>query len=129
MFRRLLFCSAGLAVALCLLQCGTLATAVEAAASSDDTRSISGTVSSASAADVSELTVRAFEQDLTGTTLIGEALTDATGAYVITYESSDALDLLIRVLQDDTQLAESEVLFNADTDATIDVSLPATQSE
>ncbi|MDO8519359.1 MAG: carboxypeptidase-like regulatory domain-containing protein, partial [Deltaproteobacteria bacterium] len=93
-------------------------------ADTSDTRSITGTVTDSDGNGFPGLTVIAYDSQLAGASEIGLALTDADGNYSILYESDSSLDVFIRVYDDDEEeLAESDVQFNSDDDATIDVTI------
>src|SRR5690349_16840729 len=73
------------------------------------------------------VTVRAFDKNLRAETLLGEAKSDTSGAYAITYTAEQLgrpgkqnADLIVRVFDGQGKpLAVSDVLFNAPADATI----------
>lgn len=124
MVRRFGMVLCGIGFAVCLLQCGVVATVTDADPS-DESRTVSGTVSSTMGSSVASLVVRAFDRDLAGETAIGETVTNSAGSYRITYESATAIDLLIRVYQSsDVLLAESDTAFDASAEATVNVSIP-----
>lgn len=123
MVRRFGMVLCGIGFAVCLLQCGVVATVTDADPS-DESRTVSGTVSSAMGSSVAGLVVRAFDLDLVGETAVGETVANSAGSYRITYESATAIDLLIRVYQTDVLLAESDTAFDASAEVTVDVIIP-----
>lgn len=92
---------------------------------------VSGVVRSASGRRLGRLRVVAFDRDLRSEQQLGEAITDAQGAYRIQYAASQiaadeggTADLLVRVLAaDGATLGESAVHFNAPPIAIVDVTV------
>lgn len=79
------------------------------------------------------LQVSAFDKDLRSEQMLGKSQTDKLGSYRIPYLSSQFIkaekgsaDLVIKVFaSDDTMLAVSPVLFNAPSEAEVDITIPA----
>jgi Tc toxin complex TcA C-terminal TcB-binding domain/ABC toxin N-terminal region/Neuraminidase-like domain len=91
---------------------------------------VAGTVRDARSLPVPGLTVRALDRDLRSSELLGESQTDPEGQYEIEYGSerfaageAGRADLQVVVVQDDEELARSEVRFNAAARETIDILL------
>jgi peptidoglycan hydrolase-like protein with peptidoglycan-binding domain len=99
-----------------------------------NTYTVTGTVSSAVSAGVSGLTVMLVDKNVGGDVSLASGQTDATGAYSITtYISPASLkshnktqpDLQVRALSAKVPLAASQVHYNAPTEVTLNISLPA----
>lgn len=92
---------------------------------------VSGRVSRSDGSPLAGLTVTAFDCDMRHEQPLGEAKTDAQGAYTITYRRSQfrradkaQADLRIRVTDEDgIAVAASEIVFNAEPAQTIDLTL------
>jgi hypothetical protein len=93
---------------------------------------VSGTVRRGDGRPAVGTLVRAYDQDLRYEQPLGEATTDATGRYSISYSSRKFLrtektgaDLCVVVVNaQGKELVSSEVLFNAPVDAVVDLTLP-----
>jgi hypothetical protein len=90
---------------------------------------VRGNVTDSNQKPLAKMRVRAFDRDLRTEELLGNALTDAKGAYAISYTSAqfkraekDSADLRVHVFAADgkNELAVSDTLFNAPADAVID---------
>ena len=92
-----------------------------------------GSVVNADLTPAAGLTVIAYNQDLSEKQQLGEAVTDAEGQYMIFYSpfkflhaGKTSIDLYVIVVDaTDRELVSSEVLFNAPSEAHIDLTLPS----
>jgi hypothetical protein len=97
---------------------------------------VHGQITYANGAGAKGMLVRAYDKDLRSEQLLGEASTALDGAYSISYSYSKfalaeagTADLRISVCNaDGREIASSPIRFNAKTDETINVVLPATVS-
>ena len=94
-----------------------------------------GTVVNSDSSPAQGLTVNAFDKDLAGEDLLGESITNADGAYRITYSEEQfrrstsergGPDLFVRVLtKDGKNLFQSNTVLNAPPEQRLDVMLPS----
>ena len=94
----------------------------------------SGTVWSAASAGVGGLTVELVDKNVGGDVMLGQTTTDASGAYTLSVEITAASlasrrktkpDLQARVSAGKTFVAASDVIYNASTSVTLNVTIPA----
>ena len=98
---------------------------------------VRGTVSYPDTSPAAGLTVIAFDKDIEGEDRLGEATTDAAGAYQITYSAAQfrrsknegrGADVFLRVYSAKHELLfQSDTVGNAPADLRVDVKLPAGQ--
>jgi hypothetical protein len=98
--------------------------------------SVSGRITDAQTGEgIANLIVRAFDRDLRGEELLGEALTSPNGSYSITYAAEqfmtaekNSADLIVRVFsRTDERLAESEIVYNAPTQVIVNLTVALNQ--
>lgn len=96
--------------------------------------SASGTVWSAASAGVGGLTVELVDKNVGGDVMLGQTTTDVNGAYTLSVEITAASlasrrktqpDLQARASAGKTFVAASDVLYNAPTSVTLNVTIPA----
>ena len=94
---------------------------------------VKGTIRFADGSFAEGLTVLAFDQDLRAEQLLGKCRTNKKGFYEITYSSRQfcrlekkSADLVVKVFSDNEKLlAASPTLFNAPSDAKVNLAIPA----
>ena len=91
---------------------------------------VAGTVRDASGVPAAGFAVQVLDRDLRSSELLGEAQTDAAGRYEVVYGAERfaagevaSADVQVVVLRDGSELARSEVRFNAAPAETIDITL------
>jgi hypothetical protein len=113
----------------------TISTPITANGSSDgNTYAVSGTVVSPDRAGVGGLTVQIVDKTVGPDALLATTMTDSWGNYTVSVSVSPTLlrerrktqpDLQVRVSVGTTYLASSDVRYNATSDETLNVTLPA----